>query len=95
VDRLVNAVIAGSVDALPFTSAPAAANLLDRAERLGRGEQFREALRTKVFVACVGPVTASPLASAGVPYQQPERARTASLVRLIVDELPRWAPNRY
>lgn len=87
-DRLIAEVIAGEVDALPLTSAPAAANLLDRAERIGRGERFREALRDRVFLACVGPVTAAPIAGAALPYAMPERARTASLVRLVVDELP-------
>jgi uroporphyrinogen-III synthase len=93
-DKLIDAVIGGEVDALPFTSAPAATNLLDRAERLGRAESFREALRTKVFVACVGPVTAAPIAQASVPYVMPERARTASLVRLLADQLPARATRR-
>ena len=87
-DRLIEAVIAGEVDALPFTSAPAATNLLDRAQRLGRGDEFREALRSRVLLACVGPVTAAPIKAAGLPCVMPERARTASLVRLIADKLP-------
>lgn len=87
-DRLIGAVIDGAVDALPFTSAPAAANLLDRAHRLGRGDELHEALRTRVLLACVGPVTAAPIAEAGLPHVMPERARTASLVRLLVERLP-------
>ena len=87
-DRLIDAVLAGEVHALPLTSAPAASNLLDRAERTGRGEQFREALRERVLVACVGPVTAAPIARAGVPHAMPERARTAPLVRLVAEQLP-------
>lgn len=87
-DRLIGAVIAGEIDALPFTSAPAAANLLGRADRLGRGEALREAMRSRVFLACVGPVTAVPIAEAELPYATPERARTGSLVRLLADELP-------
>ncbi|WP_249028344.1 uroporphyrinogen-III synthase [Saccharopolyspora spinosa] len=88
-DRLIDAVVRGEVDALPFTSAPAATNLLARADRTGRGELFRETLRNKVFIACVGPVTAAPIAAAGLPYALPDRARTASLVRLVADELPK------
>jgi uroporphyrinogen-III synthase len=87
-DHLIDEVIQGRVDALPLTSAPAAANLLGRAERIDRGEEFREALRTRVFLACVGPVTAAPIAELGLPYVMPERARTASLVRLVAEELP-------
>lgn len=93
-DRLIAEVIAGEVDALPLTSAPAAANLLDRAERLGRGERFREALRERVFLACVGPVTAAPIAEAALPYAMPQRARTASLVRLLEEALPARARAR-
>jgi uroporphyrinogen-III synthase len=93
-DRLIDGVIAGEVDALPLTSAPAATNLLDRAERVGRGEQLREVLRTQVLVACVGPVTAAPIAEADIPYALPERARTASLVRLLADALPDRASRR-
>ncbi|MDR7302889.1 uroporphyrinogen-III synthase [Haloactinomyces albus] len=87
-DRLIGAVIAGEIDALPFTSAPAAANLLDRADRIGQGTSLREAMRSRVLLACVGPVTAAPIAQEGLPYSVPERARTASLVRLLAEELP-------
>lgn len=87
-DGLIDAVIDGEVHALPLTSAPAAANLLGRAERTGRSEKLLEALRRNVFLACVGPVTAAPIVAAGLPYAMPERARTASLVRLVAEELP-------
>ncbi len=86
-DQLIDAVISGDVDAMPFTSAPAAANLLGRADRTERGGALRRAL-SEVFIACVGPVTAVPLAEAGLPYVMPERSRTGALVRLLVDELP-------
>ena len=87
-DRLIDAVLDGEVHALPLTSAPAASNLLGRAERTGRGDRFREVLRERVLLACVGPVTAAPIARAGLPYVMPDRARTAPLVRLVADELP-------
>lgn len=87
-DRLIDAVIGGEVDALPLTSAPAAANLLGRAERTGRGPQLRESLRDNVLVACVGAVTAAPIAEAGLPHVVPERSRTGALVRLVAEELP-------
>ncbi|GAA4841715.1 hypothetical protein GCM10025787_23560 [Saccharopolyspora rosea] len=89
-DRLLDAVIAGEVDALTFTSAPAAANALGRADRTGRGEELRKSLRGSVFVACVGPVTAAPLVAADIPCALPDRSRTAALVRLVSEQLPRW-----
>lgn len=94
-DRLIDAVVGGEVDALPFTSAPAATNLLDRADRTSRGDALREALRERVLLACVGPVTARPLTAAGLPCTMPERSRTAALARLVAEELPkRHAPQR-
>ena len=91
-DRLIDAVIAGEVDALPFTSAPAATNFLARADRTDRGEALRKALRDDVLIACVGPVTAAPIAKAGLPHTIPDRARTAALVRLITEQLPTQNP---
>ncbi|WP_233576302.1 uroporphyrinogen-III synthase [Saccharopolyspora rhizosphaerae] len=85
-DQLIDAVIAGEVDALPFTSAPAATNFLARADRTDRGEALRTALR-EVLIACVGPVTAAPIAKAGLPHVLPDRARTAALVKLVEQEL--------
>ncbi|GAB2660736.1 hypothetical protein GCM10027271_19350 [Saccharopolyspora gloriosae] len=90
-DRLIDEVIAGEVHALPLTSAPAATNFLARAERTGRGPALLAALRG-VFIACVGPVTAAPIARAGLPHAMPERARTAALVKLVADELPTFRP---
>lgn len=88
-DALIDDIITGGVDALPLTSAPAAANLLGRADRTGKGEQLRAALRERVFIACVGPVTAGPIAAEGLPHEMPDRARTAALVRLVAERFAR------
>lgn len=90
-DRLVDACVAGTLDALTFTSAPAVASLLTRAKASGTFEQLRVALRDGVLVACVGPVTAAPLEAIGVPTVQPARARLGALARYLVEELPRQA----
>nr|WP_207631331.1 MULTISPECIES: uroporphyrinogen-III synthase [unclassified Actinopolyspora] len=87
-DDLIDRVIDGRVHALAFTSAPAAANLLGRAERIGRSAELHEALGSGVLLGCVGSVTAAPLVEAGLDCALPERARTASLVRLIAERLP-------
>ena len=65
--RLIEAVVAGAVDAVAFTSAPAAANFLATADQQGQGEAVRAALGGPVLAACVGPVTAAPLVQAGHP----------------------------
>jgi uroporphyrinogen-III synthase len=87
-DRLLDATVARALDALTFTSAPAAASLLDRAERRGLLEPFLEALQRDVLVACVGPVTALALQERDVPTVQPERFRLGPLVQLLTAELP-------
>ncbi|WP_034274967.1 uroporphyrinogen-III synthase [Haloechinothrix halophila] len=92
--RLVDAAIAGDVDALAFTSAPAAANLLALAGEHGRRDSLLVAMRERVLCACVGPVTAAPLVDQEVPVVQPERQRLGALVKLISAELPARAQAR-
>ncbi|WP_394433579.1 uroporphyrinogen-III synthase [Streptomyces sp. SGAir0957] len=88
VDRLLDATLARGVDALTFTSAPAAASLLKRAEERGSLPDLLAALEHDVVPACVGPVTALPLQDRGVPTVQPERFRLGPLVQLLCHELP-------
>ncbi|MGW0968696.1 uroporphyrinogen-III synthase [Streptomyces sp. NPDC002516] len=88
VDRLLDAVLTRGVDALTFTSAPAAASLLSRADERGLRAEFLAALRHDVLPACVGPVTALPLQAAGLDTVQPERFRLGPLVQLLCQELP-------
>jgi uroporphyrinogen-III synthase len=87
--RLIEAVAAGAVDAVAFTSAPAAANFLATADQRGQGEAVRAALAGPVLAACVGPVTAAPLVQAGIPVSQPNRSRLGALVKEIAEQLPR------
>ncbi|WP_119732067.1 MULTISPECIES: uroporphyrinogen-III synthase [Thermomonospora] len=87
--RLVGQAVAGTVDAIAFTSAPAVTATLAVAAEDGLEEALLEALRTHAVAACVGPVTAEPLTARGVPTVQPERARIGALVRAIVSDLPR------
>ncbi|MFI8391768.1 uroporphyrinogen-III synthase [Streptomyces sp. NPDC085540] len=87
-DRLLDAMIGGGVDAVSFTSAPAAASLLSRAEERGLTESVLDALRGRLLSACVGPVTALPLQAHGVDTVQPERFRLGPLVQLLCQELP-------
>ncbi|WBO65964.1 uroporphyrinogen-III synthase [Streptomyces camelliae] len=87
-DRLLDATVARSVDALTFTSAPAAASLLSRAEDRRLLPELLSALSHDVLPACVGPVTALPLQAHGLDTVQPERFRLGPLVQLLCQELP-------
>ncbi|OAH15104.1 uroporphyrinogen-III synthase [Streptomyces jeddahensis] len=88
VDRLLDLAVSRGVDALTFTSAPAAASLLSRAESRGLLPELLSALNHDVLPACVGPVTALPLQACGIDTVQPERFRLGPLVQLLCQELP-------
>jgi len=86
---LIRGVLAGDLDTVVFTSAPAATNFLNLADESGHGDELRAALRGGTVVcACVGPVTAAPLEAAGIPTIQPERQRLGALVKLVVQGGP-------
>ncbi|WP_307544730.1 uroporphyrinogen-III synthase [Streptomyces sp. V3I8] len=87
-DRLLDATVTRGLDALTFTSAPAAASLLGRAEDRGLLPELLAALNHDVLSACVGPVTALPLQARGVDTVQPERFRLGPLVQVLCKELP-------
>ncbi|WP_329121993.1 uroporphyrinogen-III synthase [Streptomyces sp. NBC_01465] len=87
-DRLLDATVARSLDALTFTSAPAAASLLARAEVRGMERELLAALQHDVLAVCVGPVTALPLQAVGIDTVQPERFRLGPLVQVVCGELP-------
>ena len=92
VRRLVGSIVAGAVDAVTFTSAPAAASLLTVADELGQRAELVAALTDSVLPVAVGPVTAGPLTAAGIPSVQPERARLGALAREVVARLPERTP---
>jgi uroporphyrinogen-III synthase len=87
-DRLTDAVLAGCVDVLAFTSAPAAASLLARAGERGVRDELLAALRGPVLALCVGPVTAAPLEAVDVATVQPQRSRLGAMVRRLEAEMP-------
>jgi uroporphyrinogen-III synthase len=92
VRRLVRSVVTGAVDAVTFTSAPAAASLLTVADELGQHAELVAALTGGVLPVAVGPVTAAPLTAAGIDAVQPERARLGALAREVVARLPERDP---
>ncbi|GAA4901190.1 uroporphyrinogen-III synthase [Streptomonospora salina] len=92
-DRLIEDVAAGGVDAATFTSAPAAASMLARARRLGADRALTEQLREHTLAMCVGPVTARPLMAEDIPTVWPERARMGAMVKRLAEELPERFPT--
>ena len=95
VERLLDALVARTLDAVVFTSAPAAAALVRAAEAGGRGERLREALAgDDVLVAAVGTVTAEPLHAAGIAARWPQRHRMGALIRMVCEHLETAAVRR-
>lgn len=90
-DRLTDAVLAGGVDMITFTSAPAAASFLARAGERGVCDELVAMLRRGVMVVCVGPVTAAPLEAVDLKTVQPTRSRLGAMVRALEAEAPSHA----
>ncbi|WP_433873497.1 uroporphyrinogen-III synthase [Saccharopolyspora sp. CA-218241] len=91
-EQLLDAICAGEVDAVTFTSAPAVAGMLALAAERGRQEALLDALAGPVLAACVGPVTSGPLADLGIAPVVPPRYRLGALVRALCEALPRRHP---
>ncbi|MEU4329849.1 uroporphyrinogen-III synthase [Nonomuraea dietziae] len=92
--RLVTQSIAGGVDAVAFTSAPAVLAMLGAARADGLEDALLAAFGGRVVAACVGPVTAQPLVAKGVPVIQPERSRLGALARTLARHLPAHSVTR-
>jgi uroporphyrinogen-III synthase len=89
VRRMADQIVAGQIDAVTFTSAPAVKAFLQVAGPLEGAVLNR--LRDSTLAACVGPVTAAQLTKYDVPVVTPERYRLGALIRTVTEELPRRA----
>ena len=87
-ESLLAAACSRDIDAVTFTSAPAAANLLALAGKRDCLAELLDALRGPVLSVCVGPTTAAPLTERGVTSAVPQRYRLGALVRTLCEELP-------
>lgn len=87
VERLIEAIAGQQLDAVTFTSAPAVHALISTAEALGRLNEVAGGFRSAVLAAAVGPVTAEPLITLGIPVIQPQRFRLGALIKLVCDHL--------
>jgi uroporphyrinogen-III synthase len=88
VEESVRQVAAGRLDAVVFTSAPAASAWLRELAAREVTDAVRELVGSgRLLLAAVGPVTAEPLVVAGLPPVVPERFRMGALVRRVVEDL--------
>lgn len=92
-ENLLHAVCAREIDAVTFTSAPAAASMLGLAAERRLRDELVGALRGPVLPACVGPVTHAPLGELGVPAVFPSRFRLGALVRTLCEVMPPRYPS--
>jgi uroporphyrinogen-III synthase len=88
--RLADLVVRRQVDAVAFVGGAATQNLVDQATADGVADEVLNALVEDVAAICIGPLTARPLASRGVPVAT-ATAVTRSLAALVLAELPRRA----
>lgn len=85
---LVEATVAGRLDAVTFTSQPAVRFLLRIAAGLGRADDLRSALNGGVLPACIGPVCAEAAREEGIERPLwPEPPRLPSMVRQVTEHL--------
>jgi uroporphyrinogen-III synthase len=86
--RVLEAVCAGTVDAITFTSSPAVRNLFALADRSGRRADLLAALDGPVVATCVGPVCAEAASAVGIERAvTPKRARLGTMVQSLAAEL--------
>jgi uroporphyrinogen-III synthase len=85
-ERLVEEIIGGRVDAIAITSQIQCRHLFHVAESHGQSRALTEALNAKVVVAAVGPVCASALRSFGViPHVQPAHPKMGPMMVALAD----------
>lgn len=86
--RLIEAMCAGEVDAVTFTSQPAVRHLFHIADSLGRGGELRAACNGPVLPVCVGPVCAEAARDEGISEPVwPDPPRLAAMIQLLSLEL--------
>lgn len=81
IESLIREIIAGTIDAVLFTSKVQARHLMAVAERLGLGDGLVDALNTRCAAAAVGPTSAQELVYSGIePRVVPENPKMGPLV---------------
>jgi uroporphyrinogen-III synthase len=86
--ELIGRTLAGTLDAVTFTSQPAVYNLFRIAAAQGQADELRGAFNRDVLAACVGPVCAEAASEEGIASPLwPDPPRLPALVRLVEDRL--------
>jgi uroporphyrinogen-III synthase len=86
--RLIEAMCAGEVDAVTFTSQPAVHHLFHIAASLGRTDELRGACNGPVLAVCVGPVCAEAARDEGISEPVwPDPPRLVAMIQLLTLEL--------
>jgi uroporphyrinogen-III synthase len=92
-ERMVDDVLAGEVDAVAFTSQVQVRHLFEIADRLGRGRELVAALAERVPVAAVGPSCAGALRAHGVePRVVPDNPKMGPMVKALAEYLRERCP---
>lgn len=87
VQRLLEETLAGRVDAITFTAAPAVVALFDAARTAGVLDALVQKFKASVIAASVGPVTSEPLEAEGITPLAPERYRLGALIKELTGAL--------
>ena len=83
-ERLVRATVDRRLDAITFTAKPAVENFFEIAALVGLLDETLDALSGDVVAACVGPVCATAITDAGLPYPLvPARYRLGAMVHCL------------
>jgi uroporphyrinogen-III synthase len=82
----IERAVAGEIDAAVFTSATQADHLFQVAKQQARAEELREAFRSRILVASIGPMTSEALTRLGVEADiVPEHPKMGHLVMALAE----------
>ncbi len=85
---LIDATVAGRLDAVTFTSQPAVRHLVRIASESGRAGELLAALNGPVLAACIGPVCAAAATEVGIEHPVwPEPPRLPAMARQVTEHL--------
>jgi uroporphyrinogen-III synthase len=86
-EAAIGALCAGEPDAVVFTSAQQIQHVLEVAERSGKAEALLRALRARVVVASIGPVTSDALRERGIGVDvEPEHPKMGHLTKALLEQ---------
>lgn len=85
-ERLIDDLIAGNIDAIAITSQIQIRHLFQIADKIGKHAALADALNRRTVVAAVGPVCATALRSFGViPHVQPPHPKMGAMMVALSD----------